>query len=393
MHWIPDRRRLGGSPTLWLCVFVIASALGGACSIDRERTGGGVHPTGFADEESPDFHGIALKEAGYPLDECRICHGKDDGGGAVGVSCLGACHSKGVEACDTCHGADGNPLPLMSGAHAKHLFACESCHSVPQTAHEERHPNGATEVIFTGLAARSEGAVWNRKDRRCVAIYCHGGTPMAWDPLPEPLDCEGCHASPPQGHERWLTQAAPDGCVSCHPIPPDERHMNGSMELADLSCNACHGSGPLGMPPPSLGGSTSPGDSAVGAHLRHVDPSLSDHIGKAMDCGACHPPVKSVLSPGHLDISPPADVIFVDQGDYQADEQRCVTGCHWNRAPGPQWTDNSGAERACDACHGFPPLKTRAGTAHPNAPDLPACLSCHTFEPSTHVDGHVDFQP
>lgn len=390
MRLTPRSRGAFLSPSSWLCALVLASAVGGACSISREREAGGVHPPGWNDEQSADFHGVALKETGYPLAECRVCHGKDDAGGAVGLGCLGTCHTQGVEACDTCHGSEGNPLPLMSGAHSKHQFACESCHLVPQSAHEEHHPNGAAEVIFSGLAAQTPEALWNHADQRCIAVYCHGGTPMQWEPLPKPLECNACHASPPQGHERWLSEKAPDGCVACHPTPPDPRHLNGSMELYALPCNTCHGSGPLGMPPPSLGGSIDPKDPGVGAHRRHTDPTLSDRIGKAMDCSACHPPVKSVNSPGHLDISPPADITFVDQGSYEADAQRCVTGCHWNQSPGPQWTDNSGAERACDACHGFPPVKTRAGTAHPFAPDLASCLNCHTFEPTTHVDGHVD---
>ena len=60
-------------------------------------------------------------------------------------------------------------------------------------------------------------------------------------------------------------------------------------------------------------------------------------------------------------------------------------------APGPVWTDASGAARACDACHGFPPVLTRQGTPHTSAPPaLAACLGCHPFSPEAHVDGHVD---
>jgi hypothetical protein len=67
-------------------------------------------------------------------------------------------------------------------------------------------------------------------------------------------------------------------------------------------------------------------------------------------------------------------------------------GCHWDRSPGPAWDDTSGAPRACDACHGFPTVTTRDGGPHPPAsPDLATCLGCHTFDPSTHVDGQVDF--
>ena len=101
----------------------------------------------------------------------------------------------------------------------------------------------------------------------------------------------------------------------------------------------------------------------------------------------------SALSGGHLDESAPADVRFFN-GSYDPETGGCVVSCHGDKNPGPVWTDTSGAEKACGACHGFPPVKTIKGAPHPAAqPDQNSCVLCHHFEIATHVDGHVDFLP
>lgn len=385
-------------PSLWsplLGAAVASSALAGACTIPRERPAGGVHPEGFADEASADFHGLELKKHGYPLADCRVCHGEDYAGGAVGKSCLGTCHEKGVEACGTCHGKGENPLP-DSGAHGKHAAFCGDCHTIPEDARSAWHPNGAVEIVFSGLAAKNPDVAYLRSAQRCANVYCHGGNEIGWEPPAPDLGCDGCHGAPPESHTRWKVDAAPTGCAPCHPIPsdkPDSLHVDGKLDVLPLGCDGCHGQGPLGLPPPSLQGAFDPTNPGVGAHLRHVDDTLANRIGKAASCETCHPVPASVETPGHLDISAPADVTLPFDGTYDATTQRCVTSCHWDRDPGPSWTDVSGAPKQCDACHGFPPKTTRKGTAHPPAADLAACLSCHIFEPTRHVDGHVDFTP
>jgi predicted CxxxxCH...CXXCH cytochrome family protein len=129
----------------------------------------------------------------------------------------------------------------------------------------------------------------------------------------------------------------------------------------------------------------------VGAHQRHIDPLLPGRIGKVVACARCHDVPPDVLSPGHLDTSAPADVDVV-LGAYEAATQSCVVDCHFDRDPGPVWTDDSGAARACGACHDFPPVLTRIGTRHPTTPpDQAVCLQCHAFSPATHVDGEVTF--
>jgi predicted CxxxxCH...CXXCH cytochrome family protein len=396
MHLRPEPPRMAGMWTPLLGVAVAFAAMFSACTITRDRPAEGMHPLGFLDETSPDFHGIALQKAGYPLGDCRVCHGDDYQGGVVGVTCAGACHSNGVEACDTCHGKDGDPLPV-SGAHEKHAMDCAGCHIVPEDARQKTHPNGNVEIQFSGLATKTEEATWSPTLDTCSSVYCHGGKNIEWKtPSPAGLGCDACHGAPPDSHSRWKTGKAPEGCQGCHPIPSaksENLHVNGTLDLLPMSCTSCHGAGPEGMPPPSLSGDVDPSTAGVGAHVRHADTTLADRIGAAVPCKGCHPVPASFDSPGHLDTMAPADVVFALPGSYAPATQQCQNSCHWDKNPGPSWTDTSGAARACDGCHAFPLQTTRKGTAHPPATDLASCLNCHLFEPGRHVDGHVDFKP
>jgi predicted CxxxxCH...CXXCH cytochrome family protein len=371
---------------------VLLGTFAAACAIERgiEREGG-VHPPGFAGEQDPQFHGTALREAGYPLADCRVCHGDDYAGGPVGFSCNQAlCHTQGVEWCGTCHDGKSPPEPA-TGAHAAHPFGCDDCHLVPASARENRHTNGEVEVQMNGLAgAQAFEPTWSADQRRCQNTYCHGAESPVWDTPTGTLECESCHATPPDNHARFPLAPAPEGCTPCHPVPGDPDHLDGAIQILEPSCSQCHGKTEDGAPPPALDGSTTPSSRGVGAHVRHLDANLSDRIGRAAECEDCHDIPSSMRADGHLDDSAPADVRF-SGGDYDPETGSCVVGCHWDRDPGPVWTDTTGQETACDACHAFPPLKTRAGTPHPAVDaSLSTCQLCHQFDVSTHVDGHGD---
>lgn len=380
---------------------VLALFVAAACERLRDRDGdGGLHPDGWLDEKSADFHGTYLKRAGYPLADCRVCHGEQYEGGAVGSSCAtSSCHQQGVESCGTCHGdaKEGRPT---TGAHAAHLFDCASCHPQPATAREAQHPNGNVDVIFTGVAM-DDGPppAWDATTQTCSAVYCHASATPRWEtPSGEPT-CTFCHEAPPISHARWSVAQSTSSCVDCHPSPDGPSHINRTLEVNTLACDACHGSGPLGAPPNALDGSTSASERGVGAHRRHLDASLDDRIGRVVMCAVCHSVPESIDSPGHIDGLAPVDVELPGEGVFDPASGRCVTSCHWDRSPGPQFQDASGAARACDACHGFPPLVTRKGGPHPSVPAGPAsppeapCLGCHLFAPSSHVDGKVDLGP
>lgn len=360
---------------------LVVAFLLGAC--DDEPQPAPAHPAGWLDEDSPEFHGAWLRANGDPLDDCERCHTAYDGCDAF------SCHTepRGPEWCGTCHGGEDDPRPA-TGAHAKHEALCATCHPVPDTVTSAPHLDGAADVAFTGLAL--PGA-WDATSGRCAGTYCHGASSPDWNGL-EDLGCDGCHAAPPASHDRFARVAAEDSaCADCHPAPPDARHLDGVFDLAVADCGACHGAGPDGLPPPALDGATEPTARGVGAHVRHGDATLSDRIGRAVHCATCHVVPTNPLDEGHLDEEAPADVTLVG---WDAATSSCVVACHFDRAPGPSWTDASGAARACDACHAFPPLVTRAGGAHfPSEPTLAACQGCHLYEPAEHVDGDVDYVP
>ncbi len=365
-------------------LLVFACAAGGVygCRIERDRLDGDtIHEAGFADPESADFHGVYLALHGYPLGDCRECHGDDYAGGSVGSSCTSAgCHAEPVESCGTCHAASPT-----SGAHEGHDVPCRSCHEVPNDARSPHHPDGLVEIPLTGVAAIGDRhPEFDASTSRCSDVYCHGGATPAWQSTAL-LDCSSCHAAPPESHARFAT--ADSDCTSCH---GDGVHVDGKVDLATLACDACHGKGPLGAPPGGL--ELAMNGPAVGAHARHLDASIANRIGRVVACDACHSVPAEIGSPGHVDGTAPADVVLRSGESYGPTTHGCVVGCHWSLDPGPSWDDDSGAARACDACHGLPPLVTRTGTTHPPVSGgQAACASCHLFDPATHVDGKVDF--
>lgn len=359
------------------------------CDSSRDRPAGeGVHPAGWAVEGDPAFHGPEMVAQGYPFDECRSCHGDDFAGGDVGVSCGGAgCHVDGVDDCaGTCHGDDQGPLP-DTGRHQSHIArvdGCETCHPVPGGFGDGfeggTHINGAIDVTLPS---------WQPAERDC-ADACHFGQSPGWDST-EALGCDGCHQQSPT-HDRFDRLVSEDTCGNCHGGSPDVGHINFQLTIAIDRCDTCHGSGPFGAPPVALDGSSDPTDPGVGAHRRHLDSLLPGRIGKVVPCTRCHQVPGDLFADGHLDSSAPADVRLI-LGDYDPVTRSCVVSCHFDRDPGPVWTDNSGAELACDACHEFPPTTTRIGTSHPpvDPPVLSECTGCHPFNTTTHVNGEVNF--
>jgi hypothetical protein len=368
-----SRRAAGPAPRS--CPILVLLLLS-ACAEPRDRSRpGGVHPAGWSDQESPAFHGAFLREHAYPLADCRVCHGEDYAGGAVGSSCLD-CHEDGPEACGTCHGEGTLPLP-PTGAHVTHEAYCERCHVVPAEVDASGHlgADGRAEVVLEG---------WDEATARCDTA-CHVGRSPEWTDE-TPLGCDGCHGEPPSTHVRFARVAGTGMCGTCHPAPPSATHVDGVLDLAVPGCGACHG-GSDGAPPPGLDGAVASSAPSVGAHVRHLDPDLPDRIGRVVECVTCHPVPTDVGDAEHLDETVPSDVLVA----FDTVSGTCVSSCHFDLDPGPSWTDDSGAARACDACHGMPPTVTRDGRPHfASGSDLSDCELCHVFDPETHVNGELD---
>jgi predicted CxxxxCH...CXXCH cytochrome family protein len=396
-----------------LCV-VLALSVCGCADLREQDQAGGVHPPGWADETSPNFHAAWLKANQFDLTRCQKCHGDDFAGGAVGVSCSqNGCHENPDSgapvppiACTTCHGSKETPRP-DTGAHWAHVPYCDTCHRVPEetVASVMEHASGdeSTLVRFGDFATKDPSPTFDLDGgapsfdpatKRCSNTYCHGALSPVWTGTTQ-LGCDGCHQAPPANHQKWsrLTTST-QTCQSCHPDAltdtQHQKHVNGTIDVT-VTCTTCHGSGGHANPPVDLDGGTDPTTRGVGAHERHLDPSLSDRIANPVLCNDCHVVPQNVTDPGHIDHAD-TQVRFPFGGSYDAQNATCTVWCHFDKTPGPTWTDNSGGARQCDSCHGFPPVVTRANTPHPSVPgDLSECIKCHVYSKATHVNGVVDF--
>ncbi|MBK9265528.1 MAG: CxxxxCH/CxxCH domain-containing protein [Polyangiaceae bacterium] len=378
-----------------VCLTIAMLSVAG-CEIPRDRPAPeGYHGSGWSSKLTGGKHAIWLRDNGYPIEDCQVCHGADGAESSVLPGCSdGGCHEQGVTFCGTCHGNENGPRP-NDGAHEKHRSYCIECHAVPKSIRDPGHLDGMNDVAFSGLAkANQSSATWNAATNTCSDTYCHLGTNIEWKaPNATATPCNMCHGNPPDSHARFATVATPDSCANCHPDASSSSHVNGIVETNPLTCSTCHGQGQLGAPPAALDGSVDASSRGVGAHRRHLDETLADRIGRVVACTACHVVPQSSNPFEHIDTTSPADVSLV-LGNYDAETGRCVTSCHFDTVPGPAWTDATGAARTCDACHGFPPAFTRKGTKHaPCQPTLAACLSCHSFTPESHVDGVVNVTP
>ena len=214
------------------------------------------HSDGFASPTSENFHGLAIRQAGWSLVECQSCHGQDYGGSSVSdVSCL-TCHPSTPEDCSVCHGDAINPAPPKDvdghtatdfrgvGAHQAHLnggfFAgaidCSNCHSVPTNYRDPGHVDSdlPAEVMFGALATKGGlSPVWNGES--CSNTYCHGSYEPKWTSVGTGESiCSTCHGIPPALPHPQIVK-----CALCHPQTVDESliiidktlHINGKVDF------------------------------------------------------------------------------------------------------------------------------------------------------------------
>lgn len=366
-----------------------------ACASERElpdaSPASGVHPSGFLDEASDNFHAKELARRGYDLALCATCHGDDFAGGAAKVSCR-TCHADGPDACVTCH-RDGP----TTGLHPLHRAAgqtCSECHVVPARWDAEGHVRrgGAAdpppaEVTFGALANTTLAPADRRgpasyADGTCENVYCHGdalhagggaSTTPRWDATPIG-GCTSCHGAPPPSH-------AQAECATCHKAAP---HLDGALEVG-TDCNGCHRSSPVFA---NLAGSTLTGELTVGAHQAHLTGGA--RLRAPLACSDCHRVPASVGDPGHLDSALPAELLA--STGWNRTTATCTTSCHGVAAP--IW--NADDQAYCGSCHGIPP------SSHAPTLTLRDCATCHPsvdgfgnplFDlagASRHLDGVID---
>jgi len=303
------------------------------------------------------------------------------------------------------------------GAHQAHLsgsethapIACTECHVVPEQLYSPGHldnPNGAR-VTFGKLAKTNDSEpVYDSTNTSCNNTYCHqaysaSNNPDWRAPRSSGDACGSCHGLPP---------AAPhpqsSACFQCHGSVVDKDrhfvnrslHINGRREVGNLQCNSCHGTDVNGAPPPDLDGNVSTDAAGVGAHELHLTGS-STHA--AIACATCHVVPTEVNSPGHIDVTRPADVTFSGLAlqssaspSYDAAGHSC-SGTYCHAAATPVWNAPRDSVGACGTCHALPPafvagvpISTpgvpNSTRSHPKVAD---CSRCH----GAVIDGELNF--
>lgn len=286
--------------SLYIIFFVISTSLlvYQGCSKLQENlvapTKPGVHPTGWLDTNSTNFHGKYIASLGWSLTTCKTCHGADYQGGSTGISCR-KCHTEaaGPEACNTCHGDPHDPNSINPpkslgwawdetdahvGAHFHHLnpdyapddqekyrpVACIECHeqvhNFSDTSHINPNRNGRAQLIFGPLAKDSTGwggqhpnPTYDSSTHLCSNVYCHGAFMQGnlnFKPQynnPESVKCGSCHGDSATGNP---TPGAPNNiqsphyafywsdtlklCYTCHTMVIDS---TGTIIGADLHIN------------------------------------------------------------------------------------------------------------------------------------------------------------
>ncbi|HET9596370.1 MAG TPA: CxxxxCH/CxxCH domain-containing protein, partial [Anaeromyxobacteraceae bacterium] len=404
-----------------------------------------------------------------PNPNCGSCHT-----GYTGSTVAAATHVDGTvnvatSGCTSCHGdlsvanvasgdvraapagdasavdAHGNAATATTsrgvGAHAKHLtstafrsaaIACSECHVVPATG-DKTHANGTAAITF-GTLARTAWAgqpaitpAYNTTSAGCAATYCHGNFKNGANATPVwtvagTLNCTSCHGAPPAGTH----PANATACGNCHDAAYSfngttgtvnaAQHMNGAVDLPNMSCTSCHGTtgrgggtgatgtNPVAAAPPSgTKGETATTQAAVGAHLSHLANTVlrSAPIG----CSECHAvPTSTSHATGAVDFAfGPLAKTGGAAPAFNATTNTCSNVyCHGTFTGGanasPSWvgTFAQGATTlGCTSCHGNPPA---ASTGHVQRDD---CGSCHTGYAKTgattgtvnlanHVNGTVD---
>jgi predicted CxxxxCH...CXXCH cytochrome family protein len=216
--------------------------------------------------------------------------------------------------------------------------------------------------------------------------------------------CQKCHGMDYRGG------SAQSSCLTCHT-------KSGGPE----NCILCHGGSNNAAPPNDLAGNTATSFPGVGTHQSHV--AALDTIALAIACSECHTMPTAFNSPGHIDSTAGAEVVFngailheplalkaVGTPNYSRTTLTCQnTYCHGNFPNGnnisPVWNNVSGQYHACGSCHGDVTKSTIAekalpktsltGGTHPN--DL-QCSKCHGRVIDTsyrlisnrHVNGRID---
>ena len=194
-----------------------------------------VYPHPLITEENPETHQQAIASLDWNLAKCSGCHGSDYTGGRTGVSCK-ECHRgpNGPEDCTTCHWLPpvsdaGLPYGMASGAagaHSAHMskgYPCTECHrEVTDISHADALP---AEVDFTDAEIANIAPY--------EPIYLSSGPPENGNGSCGSTYCHSdTRGGSPNRPVRW--RGSPLVCGDCHDIPPSPPPVMGKQ------CHLCH---------------------------------------------------------------------------------------------------------------------------------------------------------
>lgn len=225
------------------------------------------HAIGFKDASSPNSHARFIANMlAWDITSCQDCHGSDYGGDGSAKKNCQTCHAleDGPEACNVCHGSEGNAAPPADlsgnvvttavgvGAHQVHLNGttytnamqqdCSHCHVVPETYSDAGHidnPPLPAEITFGALATNSGKQVptWDSATATCSNVYCHGSFEFKKE---DGIFSWGYKDPTITGNDpdlNWISVGSGQAeCGTCHDLPP-----KGHVGTAEATCNICHG--------------------------------------------------------------------------------------------------------------------------------------------------------
>lgn len=228
------------------------------------------------------FHaGVQCKRCHEPHDFVREVSDRRACAGCHSGQVTSAAHSKGHQACETCHrGLPHQPLLAISG--------CETCHSGERARTNDGHakcvgchePHSGAESATCGSCHKAEQASAPAGHQSCRNCHePHSGSPAA-------APCAKCHASQAQSpHGKLATDcrdchrphgpsgvSTPPACTTCHERPKLPGLHQLEKHSACARCHTGHGEAPSARH-----------DVCLSCHT-----DRKQHFPDAPSCASCH---------------------------------------------------------------------------------------------------------
>jgi len=186
-----------------LCFSMILALLTFSCSEKKSVADVGTHPTGWTDQNSEQFHGTVVIDAGN--EGCTACHGSDFQGGTSEVSCYSSeCHEHyphppGISdvnsesfhgqyiknslgwdmiPCQSCHGEDYDREIQETSCRSCHTGPdgpeeCNTCHGSPTNDAPPRDLSKNITHTFLGVGAHQIHVAETQVARLLDCTRCH----------------------------------------------------------------------------------------------------------------------------------------------------------------------------------------------------------------------------